>query len=246
MTAPAPEPSATCLGVPPLGPHGAGVVARVPMAQSARVQRRPGAGQVVQPATGLDLTRRVPFETWLDIGRQLSTIASSSAWCLGDWLIYGETAFAGRYREAIERTSLDYKTLRNYAWVARRFLRSRRRENLSFGHHAEVAAFPEPEQDYWLRKSEQLGWSRNQIRHEVRASHRERNADLPDAVDSPPGSPADDNSRARPEDLSIVIQVTPGQLHLYQQAASQHGHSVQAWASMTLDRAADSSGAGYA
>ena len=43
---------------------------------------------------------------------------------------------------------LDYQTLRNYAWVARRFAMSRRRDTLSFGHHAEVPALPEPEQGY--------------------------------------------------------------------------------------------------
>jgi hypothetical protein len=41
----------------------------------------------------------------------------------------------------------------NYAWVARRFAMSRRRDTLSFGHHAEVAALPEPEQDFWLREA---------------------------------------------------------------------------------------------
>ena len=71
-----------------------------------------------------------------------------AAWCLGDWLVFGEQAYAGRYRQAIERTSLDYQTLGNYAWVAKRFSLSRRRDELSFGHHSEVAALPEPEQDF--------------------------------------------------------------------------------------------------
>ena len=112
----------------------------------------------------------------LRIGRQLEAVASSSAWCLGDWLSYGRAAYAGRYRDAVEQTSLDYQTLRNYAWVAGRFPLSRRRDTLSFGHHAEVAALPEPEQDFWLRKAGDLGWSRNHLRCEVRASLRERRA----------------------------------------------------------------------
>ena len=49
---------------------------------------------------------------------------------------------------------LDYQTLRNYAWVARRFPAGRRRAGVSFAHHAEVARLPEPEQDYWLRRAE--------------------------------------------------------------------------------------------
>jgi hypothetical protein len=35
---------------------------------------------------------------------------------------------------------------------------SRRRDTLSFGHHAEVATLSEPEQDYWLRKAEEHRW----------------------------------------------------------------------------------------
>jgi hypothetical protein len=131
---------------------------------------------VVIPGRGLRLPQQLPFERWLQVGRRLADIYSSSAFCLGDWLAYGQAAYAGRYRAAIERTSLDYQTLRNYAWVARRFSLSRRRDSLSFGHHAEVAALPGAEQDFWLRKAEELSWSVKQLRRQVRASHDERAA----------------------------------------------------------------------
>lgn len=57
-----------------------------------------------------------------------------SSWCLCDWLAHGEDAFTGRYRDAVERTALDYQTLRNYAWLARPLALSRRRDTLSFAH----------------------------------------------------------------------------------------------------------------
>jgi hypothetical protein len=53
---------------------------------------------------------------------------------------------------------------------------SRRRDTLSFGHHAEVAAIAEPEQDYWLRKAEKHHWPVKRLRREVRASLAERSA----------------------------------------------------------------------
>jgi adenosine deaminase len=134
-----------------------------------------GPGErVMLSGRGLVLPRQLPFERWVAIGRQLSAVSTSAAWCLGDWLAYGEKAYTGRYRQAIEQTSLDYQTLRNYAWVARQFAVSRRRDTLSFGHHAEVAALPEPEQDYWLRKAEQHRWPVKQLRHQVRSSLAER------------------------------------------------------------------------
>ena len=64
---------------------------------------------------GLALPSRLPFERWLNIGMQLSAASTSVAWCLGDWLAFGERAFAGHYRQAVEATCLDYQTLRNYA-----------------------------------------------------------------------------------------------------------------------------------
>jgi 5,6-dimethylbenzimidazole synthase len=139
----------------------------------------PERASVMVPRTGLRLTRWVRFEAWLEIGSQLMALASSAAWCLGDWLIFGQKMYKGRYREAVAQTGLDYQTLRNYAWVARRFELPRRRDSLSFGHHAEVASLPEHEQDFWLRKAEKFRWSTSQLRHQVRISLRERRKGVP-------------------------------------------------------------------
>jgi hypothetical protein len=189
---------------------------------------------VRMPRTGLEFPRHLPYEGWLSIGRQLSALTTSSAWCLGDWLVFGELAYSGRYREAIEQTSLDYKTLRNYAWVTRRFALSRRRDNLSFGHHAEVAALPEREQDYWLRKAEDHSWSRNQLRREVRASLNERSLnEEPDEAQEMDGP--DDLDRAG---CRIQLRFTPTQFELFASAATRAGVDVETWAIQALDRAA--------
>src|SRR5215471_21732183 len=71
--------------------------------------------------SGLLFARTTPLSSWEDIGNQLISLADSSAWWIADWLVYGEDTFKDRYLEAIARTSLNYQTLRNYAWVARRF-----------------------------------------------------------------------------------------------------------------------------
>lgn len=187
----------------------------------------------VLPRKGLQLPLRMPFERWVVIGRQLSSVDTSFAWCLGDWLIYGEAAYDGRYRDAIEQTSLDYQTLRNYAWVARRFSMSRRRDSLSFGHHAEVAALPEPEQDFWLRTAEKLGWSRNRLRREVRASLSERAA----ADDS--AQPAEEDAKEwdpRPN-VHVNIHLTSEQSRLYEGAASRLGLPLEEWIIRTLESA---------
>ncbi len=155
-------------------------------------------------------------------------MCNSVAWCLGDWLVFGETAFAGRYREAIEQTSLDYQTLRNYAWVARRFALSRRRDTLSFGHHAEVAALPEPEQDFWLRKAEEYRWPVKRLRREVRGSLAERAAGRPG-----PGPEEQDWVTLR-----LQVRMSAWQLETCRAAADRASLTIENWTVQALERAA--------
>lgn len=204
----------------------------------ARLQAR-GDDVLVMPGRGLRLPQRLPFERWVRVGRQLADVYSSSAWCLGDWLVYGQAAYDQHYREAIERTSLDYQTLRNYAWVARQFSLSRRRDSLSFGHQAEVAALPEAEQDFWLLKAQELGWSVKRLRHEVRASYSERSAGGGEQGNPSAGaSQVDQPAQAQRSTVRLDIRITPEQLETYQAAAGLAGSSVEEWAVLTLDRAA--------
>ncbi|KUF15258.1 MULTISPECIES: LmbU family transcriptional regulator [Streptomyces] len=120
--------------------------------------------------SSLSLPEYLPLEHWKTIGEQIFAINDSSAWWLGDWLVFGQQSYPNRYRDAIEQTSLDYQTLRNYAWIARKFPPSRRRDGLSLQHHAEVAALPAEEQDRWLERAEMLAWSRNELRRHLRVA----------------------------------------------------------------------------
>ena len=188
-------------------------------------------GHVVVPRIGLVFPRQLPFEAWLGVGAQLAMVAASSAWCLGDWLVFGRAAYGRRYREAVQRTGLDYQTLRNYAWVAGRFELSRRRDTLSFGHHAEVAVLPGPEQDFWLRKAEEFGWSTMALRREVRASLTERGQ-------GPPGTASPGKDQGDGRQVSVRVRLTPELLERCELAAQAEGITLSAWAARVLERAA--------
>jgi len=123
----------------------------------------------------LGLSPELTFERWQAIGRRVAGIAEASTWWLADWAAYGESSYGEKYRQAVEATGIGYQTLRNYAWVAGRFDVSRRRDKLSFAHHAEVAALSPVEQDAWLDRAESGEWSRNELRDRLRAE-RERAA----------------------------------------------------------------------
>jgi hypothetical protein len=224
----------------PAAPPGRHAVIPFPHSQAGPPPAPAGRGQVIVPRLGLRFARRLPFEAWADIGRQLSTLMTSSAWCLGDWLAYGQRTYDHRYRHAVEQTRLDYQTLRNYAWVARRFELARRWDTLSFGHHAEVASLPGPEQDFWLRKAEQFRWSTSQLRREVRTSlHERQTSTTGPASPAQPGQPAGGQSRTPATVLQIPL--TPQQSQGYELAASRQGLPLPAWITQILDHAAHTS-----
>ncbi|MFG2312760.1 LmbU family transcriptional regulator [Streptomyces sp. NPDC048566] len=198
-----------------------------------------GAHATVQKS-GMVFPQNLSERSWEQIGTNLREFVNSSAWWLADWLIYGETTYGWRrYKEAVERTGLDYQTLRNYAWVARRFEQHRRRDGLSFAHHAEVTRLSPPEQDYWLRKAEQQKWSRNELRRAVRASLAVQNdeAELPAAGGekkdaAPAGGPADAGKTGV---TRLTIELPAHRLEDLSKAAAAHGLSVDKWVARMLE-----------
>jgi hypothetical protein len=169
---------------------------------------------------GLHLPDQLPYDAWEEAGQKIFRIVDSSAWCLGDWLVYGQDRYDDRYRRAVDAAGLDYQTLRNYAWVARKFELSRRREQLSFQHHAELASLPPADQDAWLDRAIEHGWSRTQLRREVRAARTGKPAAPPELTRLPELRVADETVRR------------------WRAAAERAGAGLDEWVITTLDRAA--------
>jgi hypothetical protein len=172
-------------------------------------------------ASSMQLRRRLPFEAWVGVGRQISRVSNASTWWLGDWVVYGEQEYGNRYRAALAATQLDYQTLRNYAWVARRFEPSRRRDALSFQHHAEVASLPDADQDLWLERAQRLRWSRNELRRQLK-----RNA--------PPDMIATDDHA-----VTLRVPVTMDREQLWRQAAAAADKDLVDWVAAAADEAAE-------
>ncbi|MET8861044.1 LmbU family transcriptional regulator [Streptomyces sp. NPDC004579] len=192
--------------------------------------------------SGMVFPQNLPERSWEQIGTNLRELVNSSAWWLADWLIYGEATYGWRrYKEAVERTGLDYQTLRNYAWVARRFEHHRRRDSLSFAHHAEVTRLAPPEQDYWLRKAEQQKWSRNELRRAVRAGLAVQS----ERTEAPAGGGTREQQVPRPGEpaaakhprkvTTLTIELSADQLECYSKAAAAHGLPVDKWVTRVLE-----------
>lgn len=118
-----------------------------------RADRTLDLGPFTLTATGLEVTGRPTFEAWESCGAVLRRIEGAAQWWIGDWLNYGEKVYGEKYRQALAAMDREYQTLRNYAYVAQNVKLSRRRDNLSFSIHAEVAPLAPADQDVWLERA---------------------------------------------------------------------------------------------
>lgn len=112
---------------------------------------------------------QMAYGEWEEQGRWLGSIGRCSQWWIGDWVRFGTTAYGEKYMRASELTGYDQHSLRNIAYVASRFPElSRRRDNLSFSHHAELAPLEPREQERWLMRAERERLSVSALRRELR------------------------------------------------------------------------------
>jgi hypothetical protein len=177
---------------------------------------------VLTTKVGLQMPAGLAYDEWERAGRQLADVLDSSSWWLGDWLVYGKDHYTDRYQRGIRTAGLSYQTLRNYAWVSRRFDLTRRRPALSFQHHAELASMPVEEQDLWLDRAEQGRWTTKQLRTAIRAARQ--NAPQPCA----------------PTEPIRRLEVPGSRLQWWHKAAEQLGVDFEQWVMTTLDSAAAS------
>lgn len=177
-------------------------------------------GQVLTTKVGLQIPAGMSYEDWEQAGRQLSGIVDSSSWWLGDWLVHGKDHYTDRYQRGIRTAGLQYQTLRNYAWVARRFEFGRRRHALTFQHHAEIASLPVEEQELWLDRAEQKKWTTKQLRGALRMAR------------------ADEPRSAKQLETTRRLALPGSRLQWWHKAAEQSGLGLEQWVLETLDSAA--------
>jgi hypothetical protein len=139
------------------------------------------APQATRSANPSELTRvgwtpseNLGLAEWSAVGRRFGEIGRCSQWWLGDWINYGNTKFGERYSRAMKLTGYDVQSLMNMVYVASRFEISRRRENLSWSHHATVAPLEVAEQEYWLTRASAEKLSVADLRVELRGVRRTR------------------------------------------------------------------------
>jgi len=139
---------------------------------------------------------------WLEMGGPIAHAYKRSSWWLGTWWNYGDRRWGTGPADA-DAIGVPYQTCRNAGSIAARFELSRRRDSLSFAHHAEVAALPEPEQEHLLDRAEAEGWRRERLRAEV----QQRRRDIPAREVRPPQD-------IDPDPLAVDWQSADGRLQM--------------------------------
>lgn len=121
--------------------------------------------KVTASRTGLRFTGKLTQEEWRQLATSIGEVATSIAFIVGDWLVYGQSLFGTdghpdrrvddpSYLLAMDATGLDRSTLQNYAYVSRSIPYSVRSERLSWEHHRLLAKLPEAEIGDWIAKCE--------------------------------------------------------------------------------------------
>ncbi|MFL5911426.1 MAG: LmbU family transcriptional regulator [Gaiellaceae bacterium] len=174
---------------------------------------------LVTSATGLRLRNESvspSIAEWSEFGRQLGVGANRVSWLIGDWMALGERVYGSTYAEGQKITGLAYQTLMQLAWVCKSVESSRRREDLSFSHHVEVAGLAPWAQDQWLGLAEREGLSTRELRARIQGDH-----ELPEAA------PA-----------RLRLTAAPERAERWKAAAERAGVGFDEWAANALDRAA--------
>jgi len=144
-------------------------------------------GATVTPL-GLKIDDSITEEQYNGIVGRLKFISSSATWMWGDILAFGEQKYGRTYDEALKDSNLEYQTLAHAKVVCSRIELCRRRQNLPYGHHQEIATtFTDPaEQDRWLDRAETGGKNGGRMTNgELRAAIRTAKAEYTDEEINP-------------------------------------------------------------
>lgn len=123
--------------------------------------------------TALVLPPDISYDKCEALAAMLGQLHRTSQWLLGDLLNHIERVYGETYAQAAEATGLTKGALMNYTWVCSKIPRSRRRPQVHFSTHMEVAALEPAEQDHWLKEAEKNRWTKEELRHARKAESKE-------------------------------------------------------------------------
>ncbi len=123
-------------------------------------------------SVGLQLGPSLSYERYEAVGALLGTMHESMRWAIGDWLLAGERLYGHEAYQASEALGLSPEVRAQYVRVAQSVAEPRRYPPhiLSWSHHRAVAPFTPAEQEQWLRRAKDSGWTKGELERAIRNS----------------------------------------------------------------------------
>jgi len=122
--------------------------------------------------TAISIRKNISLEEWRDQFLELAQGTRKILWYLGDLAAFGLSRWPQAVKEFIDSSEFEKTTIQTAAWVCRSIEPSRRRDDISFSTHIEVAALSPDRQNFWLNhyaeKKKQGPYSISQFRAEIR------------------------------------------------------------------------------
>lgn len=97
------------------------------------------------------------------LGFALGEFHRALQFACGDYILDGEKIFGERAYQLQESLGLSEEQRRQYVRVSERIPIERRRKELSWAHHREVAALEPAEQDRWLALAVENSWNKAEL-----------------------------------------------------------------------------------
>lgn len=168
--------------------------------QLTLLQTMEEAAYVTETDTGLIFAENTPIEVWGAFTERLIRQHKRIEWAIGDAIVFGGRKYRGMYEQWVNETGLSENTLSTMRWVAERIESSRRRKDVGWSHHREVAALPPEEQEAMLDIAADQGMTRFELRQAVKAHKEDQNAIPADSAPTPTCA-ADGPWQPTPDDL---------------------------------------------
>lgn len=124
---------------------------------------------VTETPTGLIFREDTPFDVWGPLTARLIMAHKRLEFALADAINFGH-GYGERYAAWVHESGLPKEALHIIAYVGRQIEPLRRRKDISFSHHREVAPLPPKMQDAVLDLAAEKGWTHKEVRDAARAA----------------------------------------------------------------------------
>lgn len=184
-----------------------------PDERAVLIQAAEEQAYITETKTGLLFAEDTPIAVWARVTTRLIRQHKRIEWAIGDAINFGERKYRGTYDQWVNQTGLSENTLATIAWVSREIESSRRREDVGWSHHREVAALQPEDQVALLDLAADKGMTRHDLREKVKEVKRERAVEQ--ALSQPAPSPLRVPPSVRLEQGDArKMPVTTGSVHL--------------------------------